>query len=168
MSGVVSAVAGISVATAYIQSEQLKSNSAFQSKIAELNAQMAEVDAAEAYRQGIGQQTKAIGDIQKVQAQQEATIASSGVSTGGAVGDLVKESNLNASLNLMDLEQQAFNKRLGFQKEAQGIRSQSDINQMTAETQAQNVMLSGYAQAAQAGLSAYSPKAKPTKIKGLA
>jgi hypothetical protein len=168
MSGVIAAVgisAGISVGTAYMQSERLKSNAAFQAQLAEVNAQMAEVDAAEAYRQGISTQTRAVGDIEKIKAQQEAAIASSGVNTGGAVADLVSESNLNASLNLMDIEQQAFNRRLGLQREAQGIRTQSSVNQQTAETQAQNAMLSGYAQAAQTGLGAFKGKAKEANIK---
>jgi hypothetical protein len=168
MSGVIAAVgvsAGISIGSAYLQSERLKSNAAFQAKIAELNAQMVEVDAAEAYRQGIGNQTRAIGEIEKIKAQQEAAIASSGVNTGGAVADLTKESNLNASLNLLDLEQQAFNKRLGLQREADGIRTQSSVDQQTAETKAQNAMLSGYAQAAQTGLGAFKGKAKEADIK---
>jgi hypothetical protein len=162
MSGIIAAVgigAAVSVGTAYMQSERLKADAKFQEQIAKINAQRAEVDGAEAYRQGIGSQTNAIGDIEKIKAQQEAAIASSGVNTGSAIGDLVSESNLNASMNLLDMEQQAFNKRLGFQREAQGIREQSVVNQKTAQTQADSTMLSGYASAIQGGLSLYKPKA---------
>lgn len=165
MSGVIAAVgasAAISIGVAHYQSEQIKAGAELQGKLSELNSQMAEIDGQEAYRQGITQQVQSTTQIDQAKAAQEAVLAESGVNISGSVADIVKESNLNAGLNLMDIESQAFNKRLGFQREAANRRSQSAVDSMTANAQAKNALISGYASAAQTGLSYAMKKVGPS------
>lgn len=165
MSGVIAAVAGaaaISIGSAYIQSEQMKHNAEFQEGIGELNAQAAEIDGEEAYRQGVSKEVRALGQVEKIKAEQDAAIATSGVTVGGSVADLIHESNLNAGLNLLDIEQDAINRRTAYRREAAQRRTQGKINSETANVQAQNTMISGYASAASIAASAYSGSGKKT------
>lgn len=162
MSAVVAAVvAGAAlVATVWSASEQanaIEANAEFQGKIAELNAQMAQIDAAEAKRQGIAQEQQYKSQAEQVQAQQEGFFAGQGVEVkNDATGDLVAQSGLNAALNIIDIQNQAFINASKFSREATQTRLGADTAKYNAAIQSRATLNSGYASAIAQGASMYA------------
>lgn len=165
MSYVVAGVAAAAtIGIAYQQSQNIKANAEFNAQMGEMNAQMAEIDGAVNYKNAVSEIVRTDADIQKAKDAQLAAIASTGVEVSGSVKSIVDESNLNASLNVMDMEQQAQYDRLKFNREARNIRTQNQVNLAAGRMQAQNTMLSGYASAINIGLNAASANKKmPSK-----
>jgi len=144
--------AGAQIWAAHEQSKAIEANAEFQGKIAELNAQMAELDAQEVLKQGIAQEQQYKTQAEQVQAQQEATFAGQGVEVkGDATGDLVAQSGLNAALNQIDIQNQAFINASKFKREATQTRLGSDVAKYNAALQSRSAMISGYAGAIQTG-----------------
>lgn len=157
--------AGASIWAAHEQSKAIEANAEFQGKIAELNAQMAELDAQEVLKQGIAQEQQYRTQAEQVQASQEAAFAQQGVEVkGDATGDLVAQSGLNAALNVMDIQNQAFINASKFKREATQTRLGSDVAKYNAALQSRGALISGYASAAQtagsAAVSYYGGKGK--------
>jgi hypothetical protein len=161
--------AGTQIWSAHEQSKALEANADFQSKISELNAQLALVDAQEAVRQGASQQARYAGEVEKAQAQQESFFAEQGVEIqDDATGALLAESSLNAALNKAEIENQAYLKAAGYRREADNIRGQSAANQYESRLAQRSALISGYAGAvgtvASAAISSASAK-NAAKIK---
>lgn len=161
MSAVIAAVGvgvGVTIWSAHEQAGQIQAQAEFQAKMQEINARLAEVDAAEAYRQGAAQQASYIGEAEKAQAQQEAYLAQAGIqtNTAGAGADLVAESNVNKQLNLIDIENQAFMNASKFKREAMGRRDQAAVDRSSGQAGARNALISGYASAVSQGATAYA------------
>lgn len=148
--------AGASIFAAHEQSKAIEANAEFQGKIAELNAQMAELDAQEVLKQGIAQEQQYRTQADQVMAQQEATFAQQGVEVkDDATGDLVAQSGLNAELNRLDIQNQAFINASKFKREATQTRLGADTARYNASLQSRSAMISGYAGAVQTGASAF-------------
>ncbi len=148
--------AAASIWSAHEQSKAIEANAEFQGKIAELNAQMAELDAQEVQRQGIAQEQQYKSQADQVMAQQEATFAQQGIEVkGDATGDLVAQSGLNAALNQIDIQNQAFINASKFKREASQTRLGADNARYNASLQSRSALISGYAGAVQTGASAF-------------
>ena len=133
---------------AHQQSDAIKAQGEFQAQMQELNAQMAIIDAAEVSRQGISKQVKYQTQADKALAEQESFFASTGMDTNtGAIADVKGESQLNAFLNNLDIENQAFVESSKFKKEAQSRLAQADTSRFGATMQARTALISGYASA---------------------
>ena len=136
---------GSQVLSAQAQAEAIQAQAEFQAAIAALNAERAEIDAFEALRIGRTQEARYLGDITRVQDAQTAAFAGQGVEVkGDATGDLIAESSLNAALNIVDIQNQAFINSSKFKNEAQAIRNQSALNTYNAANAAQSTLISGY------------------------
>lgn len=150
------AAAGIQILAAHEQARMIEANAEFQSKISELNRQLAEVDAAEATRQGFAEQARYSSEITQVEAQQEAILASQGLKAGDdSLGDLIKQSQLNAALNKQDIGRAAEMTASKFRREARQIGLQDQVNRVNASNQAQATRISGYASAVSTGASGF-------------
>lgn len=149
------AAAAVGIWSAHEQANAIEANAEEQARIAELNARLAEMDAAEAYREGQANQARFIGEASKAADQQTAFFAQAGVDTtqAGAAADIVQETKLNLALNKQDLEKQALQTSEQFKREASQTRQQSALNRSAASRQAQSVLISGYAGAIGAGAS---------------
>lgn len=153
----VAVAVGAQVWSASEQANAIEANADFQSKIAELNAQMAKIDAQEVYKQGISEENKYKAQAEQVMAQQESTFAQQGVEVkNDATGDLVAQSGLNAALNRMDIQNQAFINASKFNREATQTRLGADTARYNAEIQSRATMTSGYAGAITTAATAYA------------
>lgn len=161
------AVAAVSVWQAHEQANAIEDNAEEQARIAELNARLAEMDAAEAYREGQAEQARFAGEATKASDQQTAFFAQAGVDTtqAGAAADIVQESKLNIALNKQDLEKQALQTSEKFKREASATREQAALNREASSRQAQSTLISGYAGAIGAGAKAYGTYAGRAKAK---
>ena len=149
------AVAAITVGSAYMQSENARKQAKTNFELAKINAERADLDAAEAKRAGVGQEVRAIGQMDQMRDSQIAAVSASGAEESGTVKSLIAENNLNSALNFLDLQEQTLQNELRYKREASDIRSQAAINRAAGEMQADNIMLSGYASAANTGLGGY-------------
>lgn len=150
MSYVIIAAVGVSAGSqiwaANEQAKALEANSEFQSKISELNSQLALIDAREAERQGLSQEVRYSTEIEKVKAEQEAALAQQGVTVqNDATGDLLAESDLIASLNRAEIKNQAYMNAAGFRREAAGIQGQAELNSYQSRLNQRSALISGYA-----------------------
>lgn len=150
---VAGALAGVAIGSqilsAQAQANAIRAQAEFQAKIAELNAQMAEIDSVQALREGRSQEARYLGQVTQVQDAQTAAFAGQGVEVkGDATGDLIAQSSLNAALNLVDMENQAAINSSKYKREADQIRSNSATNSYNASNYAQSTLISGYTNAA--------------------
>lgn len=153
----VAVAVGAQVWSASEQANAIEANADFQSKIAELNAQMAKIDAQEVYKQGIAEEIKYKSQAEQVMAQQESTFAGQGIEVkNDATGDLVAQSGLNAALNQMDIQNQAFINASKFNREATQTRLGADTARYNAAIQSRATMTSGYASAVSTAATAYA------------
>lgn len=150
----------VTVGAAYMQSENARSQAASNYELAKVNAEMADLDAAEAKRDGVSTEVRAVGEMDKMRDSRIAAVAATGAEKSGTVKSLIAEDNLNAALNFYDLQQQTLANELRYKREAANIRSQGAINKAAGEMQADNIMISGYASAANIGANYYANKPK--------
>lgn len=159
---------GMTLLGAKAQADAIKANAEFQAKIAELNAQLAEIDAANVRRQGAALEARSMTEAAVVKDEQIAAFAAQGIEVkGDATGDLVAQSSLNAELNRMDIQNQAFMAESRLRNEANQRRINAATGVQSAYAQANSAMISGYAsalgQGASAGFQMYNSSiAKPT------
>lgn len=158
---------GMTLLGAKAQADAIKANAEFQAKIAELNAQLAEIDAANVRRQGKALEARASTDAALVKDEQIAAFAAQGINvTGDATGDLIAQSSLNAELNKMDIQNQAFMAESRLRNEASQRRVNAQAGLVSANSQAGAAMLSGYAsalsQGANLGFNLYNSSTRAT------
>jgi hypothetical protein len=146
---------GMTLLGAKAQADAIKANAEFQAKIAELNAQLAEIDAANVRRQGAALEARSMTEAAVVKDEQIAAFAAQGIEVkGDATGDLVAQSSLNAELNRMDIQNQAFMAESRLRNEASQRRINAATGVQSAYAQANSAMISGYASALSQGASA--------------
>jgi hypothetical protein len=130
------------------QASAIKANAEFQAKIAELNAQMAEIDAANVRRQARALEARSLTETAVVQDEQQAAFAAQGVEVkDDATGDLLAQSGLNAALNRMDIQNQAFFAESRLRNEATQRRIGAQVGLVNAEAGARSALFSGYVSA---------------------
>lgn len=149
------ASAGLQIWAAHEQARMIEANAEFQNQISKLNQEMAKIDEAEIYRQGEAQKIRQQAELDQTKDAQTAILASQGVSSPtGSTADLIAQSDLNASLNSLDLEKQIQNSAAQFRREAQQSALQANVNYASEMNRARATRISGYTSAAGTGAEA--------------
>ena len=161
------AMAGFQVISGLQQAEMVRTQAEIQKQIDEFNAQMSEFDAWRVIGYGQTQMAQYQQQIDQTMAAGKVTAAAAGVSTTeGSIAELTAQTELTGAMNLLEIENQTREKALGYTRQARQIRMGSQMNQMTAATQAASVIggsvLKGAGILAAGYIKSPSPSSKPT------
>ena len=133
------ALAGFQVISGLHQSEMVKAQADIQKQIDEFNAQQAEYDAWKA--EGYGQTQMAVYQTQvdKAMAAAKVGAAAEGVKIEGSLSEVVDENKSVALSNMLEIENQARERALGYTRQARSVRMGSQFSQAQATAQSQSV-----------------------------
>lgn len=141
------------------QAESIRQQARLTAKLNELNAQYIEYDAWQAEAFGQTEQARYQSEIDRVEGEQKVTFAANDVDINyGTAAELQGETRLTGVLNKIQIQNQATSRSLGLRREANNVRFRSIMQQAEAEASAQASITSGFANAAQTGISAYTRK----------
>lgn len=130
-------VAALQLAGGYFAAQNIRDTAELNQDIAEMNAEFAELDAYDAEIQGETDQAQYQVAIDKTLSDQRLAAAVADVDINyGSVGDIVRETEFIAELNLMEIEKQAQEKALGYNRQARDFRLGGDLNRAAEEGRA--------------------------------
>ncbi|MFM6930152.1 MAG: hypothetical protein ACKOX6_16900 [Bdellovibrio sp.] len=145
-------LAGYQIISGFQQAELVRENARLSREVNEMNAQAADLDAYHAELNGMTQEARYQQVIDSTLADQKVAYASQKVDAGfGTAAAVTAESKLTASLNKVDIENQAHEQALGIKNQARNIRLQGSMNDTAARLQAnsmQNAAIIGAATSA--------------------
>lgn len=150
-------LAAYSMYSANAQAEAVEEQARIQRMIAEENAKLAEFDAWQAEAFGATQMARYQSDLDRVSADTRVTAAALGADiTQGSLSEVVAEQRLTGQLNLIDIENQAFEQAQGYRRQATQYRQQGAAIATEASARASATRDAGLMQAAEIGVRAAS------------
>lgn len=156
-------VAGLQILNGLNQASLIRQQAAINKQVADMNVELARIDQFDAIADGMSQTARYQGVIDTVTAAQEARFAAAGVdSSYGTAGDISRESKLNGFLNTIDIQNAAYSKAAGFEKEIQNINLQSRMAEQQAAINANATTQTAIIQGATTMLSGYSKMNTPS------
>ena len=150
------AMAGLQLLSGVQQANNIQRQAELQKKLDEFNVEQAQLDAFNAEKDGYTQMARYENVINEIESTQRNNYYAADVNPNfGTAADLQNDTKLTGELNLLDIQSQAHQRALGYQKQANAIRGQSGLNQIGASLQADttrntavlgaaNTLLTGY------------------------
>ena len=130
-------VAALQLAGGYFAAQNVRDTAELNQDIANMNAEFAELDAFDAEIQGETDQAQYQIAIDKTLSDQRLSAAVADIDINyGSVADVVKETEFIAEMNLMEIEKQAQEKALGYERQARDFRLGGELARNAAEGQA--------------------------------
>lgn len=149
-------MAGLQVLNGLNQASLIRQQAELNKQIADLNIELAQIDQFEAFAAGMTQAARYDNVIKTVESQQEVLYATQGIDASfGTAADIRAESKLNGFLNKLDIENAAYAKAAGIEREISNIRLQSFMSQQQAEINAAATVQTSLINAASTGVSGY-------------
>lgn len=156
------ALAGYQIIAGFQQAEMVGMQAEMQRQIDEFNAQLAEYDAWKMIGYGQTQMARYQTQLDQAAGSVKAQAAAAGVDiTQGSVGEIVAENDLIGRLNLMDIENQAREKSLGYTRQAAQIRLGSKFSQSQSKVQQASIIGGSIMKAAGTYVSGLDTSAPP-------
>lgn len=138
--GFAAAKIGIDLIGGYYASRNAEAVGQFRQEVAEFNAEFAELDAYDAELDGFTQEALYQKIVDSTLSDQRASFAAADVDVNfGTAATVQGETRLQAELNRMEIQKQAREKALGFEREARDLRNQGRNARQQGETQAANI-----------------------------
>jgi len=149
-------MAGLQLAGGYFAAQNIREAAAINKEIADMNAEFAELDAYDAEIAGISQVAQYQTVIDQVESEQNAIFAAQNVDASvGSAAAVVEESKFISELNKMEIEKQAEEVALGYNRQANDFRRSGVLGVAKGMQQAGDVMFNSAMQAANTGLTGY-------------
>lgn len=143
------ALAAYQAVSALKQADEIRQSAELTNRLNEVNAKYADIDAYETEKFGFTEAASYQPNIDKTLAAQRSGYASQNVDINfGTAADVQEETKLVGNLNILDIQNQARMKALGFKQQAANIRSGMSVTKSQAEINSNSVASSGVTNAA--------------------
>ena len=139
-------MAGVQILSGFMQAEMVKRQAASQERIAEFNAQLADYDAWKTVAYGNTLIARSQNETDKSRATMKVFAASKGIKIEGSLAEINAENELNSYLNKIDMDNRTTEQAMGYKRQASSIRTNSGMNTIAANLQANSLILGGVAQ----------------------
>lgn len=150
------AVAGLELAGGYFASQNIKETAEINRDISNMNAEFAELDAYDAHVQGFTRQAQYQSVIDQTIGEQQAFMTAQGIDVNyGSAASVQNESRFFGQLNLMQIQRQAQEQTLGYQRQARDYRVGGSLQYSGDIARAGQAQFAGFASAAKSGLTGY-------------
>jgi hypothetical protein len=132
------------MAGAYEQSESLRTQGGIADRSAQLNAEFAEIQAADAERRGEVAASRHGDQTRRLIGKQRASLAAQGISVDtGTPLDIQVESGRLGSEDAMTIRTNAFREALGFRSQAENYKFAGKLARLSGDSAARNTLLTG-------------------------
>lgn len=143
-----------------MESGALRSQGAYQKQQYEFNAQMADMQAADAIRRGDKEASQVKARGKKMIGSQRAALAAQGIDVNsGSAADIQEETDVFSTEDAMTVRSNAWREAFGFRAQAMEARNSGAFAELAANNKASNTLLTGGMKAAghlaQAGYYSY-------------
>jgi hypothetical protein len=146
-----------SFGSAYSQAGAMKAQGDYQAKMAELNSEFAELQAADALKRGDRNASSVIKEGDKVAGAQRASLAGQGVDVNfGSARTVQDDTRHSAALDALTVKNNAWREAWGYKMQALESSSRGEFAGFAAQNQANNTLLTGGMQAFGSGLKGYA------------
>ena len=147
---------GLQLASGYFKAQNMRRAGKLNSKIAEWNAEYAELDAYDAIVGGQTKKARYQSVVDQTLSTQTANIAAADVDINyGSIADVQAETRFTAELNKMEFDKQAQEQALGYRQQARSYRTQGSLQRMKTDSAAADAQFAGIAGAANTYASGY-------------
>lgn len=137
MAAVLLGLAALQLAGGYFAAQNIRDTADLNQDVDNMNAEFAELDANDAILDGETATANYQKIVDKTLSDQRLAAAVNDVDISyGSVAELVNETNFTAELNKMEIEKQAQERALGYQRQARDFRLGGDIDRAAAEGRA--------------------------------
>lgn len=158
--------AAFQLITGFQQGEMVREQGKITKEIHDMNAELAELDAWQAERDGDAAVARYEQEVDDVVADQKVAYAAKDVDVNfGSAANIVEETKLAGMLNAMDIKNQARQQALGYKRQARQMRLTGSAAMSQAEMNAGAMRASAVMGAAETGIKAYSGYDKTKKAK---
>ena len=156
-------LAALQLAGGYFAAQNVRDTAELNEDIANMNAEFAELDAYDAEIEGETQVAQYQSTVDQTLSAQKVAFAVADVdATYGSAAEVVKETKFIADLNKMEIEKQAQEKALGYQRQARDYRLGADLDRAAAEGRASSTEFGAVTSAlgtlSKADFTGYGPK----------
>lgn len=134
------AMAGLQLLYGVQQANAIQKQAELSKQLDQFNIEQAQLDAYLAEQDGLTQMARYQNVIDEINAAQRVQFTAADIDPNfGSAKEIQQESQVNAALNLLDIQFNAHQKSMGYQKEANYRRTQSGMNQISANLQSTSV-----------------------------
>lgn len=131
------AMAGLQLLSGVQQANAIQRQAELQKELDQFNIEQSQLDAFNAEADGYTQMARYQNVIDEISAKTRVQYIAADVDPNfGTAKDLQEQNTLTGKLNLLDLQNQAHKRAMGYQKEALTRRGQSSLNMIGANLQA--------------------------------
>lgn len=149
-------LAALQLAGGYFASQNIKATAKLNRDIADMNAEFAELDAYDAEQEGYTRSTRYQSVIDNTLSEQQAALTANDVDVNyGSAGEIQEETRFIGELNKMEIEKQAQERALGYQRQARDFRIGGKLQYGSDTARASSAMFSGVTSALDSGLTGY-------------
>ena len=149
MSWAIAAAVGLQVFNGVSSAQSISANSAIQKQVADINANYAEVDAYNAVQEGNTKASLYQNTIDQTIGAGKVSEAAGNVDVGfGTASEIEGQSRLAGFMNSLQIKQQAAQKALGYDVQANNIRLGGATGTIAAQMQETSALIGGAANAA--------------------
>ena len=150
------ALAGLQLLSGVQQANAIQKQAELQKQLDRFNIEQAELDAFNAEADGYTQSARYANVVEQINSTQRNTYYAADVDPNfGTAKDIQTDSSVTGKLNLIDIQNQAHQQALGYKKQANNMRGQSELNQIGAEFKAKGVRNAAILGAANTALTGY-------------
>lgn len=131
------AMAGLQLLSGVQQANNIQRQAELQKQLDQFNIEQAQLDAFNAEADGYTQMARYQNVINAIDSTQRNTYYANDVNPNfGTAADIQADTKLTGQLNLLDIQSQAHQRALGYKKQANNMRGQSELNSIGASLQA--------------------------------
>lgn len=153
----IAALAAAQALSGMKQAEDIRMSQDLTNHLNEINARYAEYDAYEAKKFGDTEVARYQPNIDNTVAAQRAGYASEGVDVSfGTAAEVQQETKMTGALNIIDIQNQARMKALGFTQQARNLRQSGSVANAQADINAHSAEVSGILNAGATGYRGYT------------
>ncbi len=146
-----------SASSAYAQSQAIKAQSYYQSGVSKLNAELSEIKAEDAIRQGYMESRDYQKEVDSMISDQRVAYAAQGVDVNfGSAADIQRETRLQGAMDVLKIKNNSYLEAWGYKSEAINDTAAGRFTEVSGRNNARNTLITGGMNSVSYGLQAYS------------
>ena len=154
-------LAGLSIASAYQQSQAAELQGEYQKRMFDMNSRLAKMNAEESIKKGDETASIVRQKGAQVKGEQRAALAAQGIDINtGSASDVQAQTEQNVALDVLAVKNNAWREAWGYRTQAEDYSSRSRMAGRIAETEQRASLIGGGMRALEYGYKGYKDKNK--------
>jgi len=146
-----------SIGNAYAQSQAIKAQTAYQTSLANINKNFADMASDEALKRGAADVAKVQKQVRVIRGSQRAALAAQGIDIGtGSALEIQRDTENQAAKDIVTIKNNAFRESFGYKVSALEATHSGKFAELTGAFQSKMTLLTGGMDALTGGLKSYA------------